>query len=234
MIGSLIRLLITRAGNNGFISVCDEYNVDIDILWNVHIHFVACQTILSNNQTVTQHTYFKWGEYLNNSRKKNTTVEKVLTLRHPLTQTGAGLYQGQSVRARQYTVSSNVRLRQGWHTLYLCVWIRGWVCAVVVRVRPRGGCSDWRALLHGGWFTMLGGVRLQRLLNHGRNPPGVTFISVLANTGTSTYTHFLFFLFFFSHLEILFVYFPFLYVWLFRCRAVSVLCLSLTHVKPHT
>lgn len=59
------------------------------------------------------------------------------------------------------------------------------VCAAV-RAWPRGGCSDWRAVLHGGWFTVLGGVRLQRLLNRGWSPPGVTFMSVLANTNTST------------------------------------------------
>lgn len=55
------------------------------------------------------------------------------------------------------------------------LWIRGvserlgFLCVCVLVIKGQRGSSVWCTVLHGGWFTMLGGVRLLGLLNRGWN-----------------------------------------------------------------
>lgn len=110
------------------------------------------------------------------------------------------------------------------------LWIRGvsehlgfFVLFCVLVIKGQRGSSVWCTVLHGGWFTMLGGVRLLGLLNRGWN---LLVWHSYELVQTQTHISFLFLL----YLEVPYVYFLSLYIWL----SDLFICLIYTHTKTNT
>lgn len=97
------------------------------------------------------------------------------------------------------------------------VWFFGVFLFCVLVIKGRRGSSDWCTVLHGGWFTMLGGVRLLGLLNRGWNPLVWHSYELVQ---TQTHISFLFLLY---RVFPLFIFFLFISVWF----------VPLSHIHPH-
>lgn len=95
----------------------------------------------------------------------------------------------------------------------------GFFCVCVLVIKGQRGSSVWCTVLHGGWFTMLGGVRLLGLLNRGWN---LLVWHSYELVQTQTHISFLFLLYLEGSL-CLFSFSLYLTVWFVR----------LSHIHPH-